>query len=51
MRKTVRITIRTYEEVRDKLKERAYENESDSVSREANKILCKDLGIKRGKKS
>jgi hypothetical protein len=51
MKKTHRVTFRTTEEVRDRLIQRAYENQRDSMSQEAHAILEKALGIKRAKKA
>lgn len=49
MRKTHRLTLRTSEELRDRLAARAMESGRDSMSKEAHIILEKALGIKRAK--
>lgn len=49
MNKTHRVSFRTTPEVRNKLIERAYLNQRDSMSQEAHALLEKALGIKRAK--
>jgi hypothetical protein len=51
MRKANRLSMRTSDEVKEKLMTKAQESGRDSMSQEAHIILEKALGIKRAKKA
>ena len=51
MRKTNRLSIRTSDELKEKLTAKAMASGTDSMSKEAHLILERALGIKRAKPS